>query len=186
MDNSVKLFDFGLAKELDPYQRIETGLYKMSGGTGSRRFSKSFEFYVQMASRISLLMGILTFALLHNISLLLLAIVAPEVSLSEPYNLSADIYSFAILLYELLSLEKAFGNISAEEHKEDVIKNKQRLPCDKDWPLPVTYLLNACWDPNPLKRPSARDAAKALRQELSACYDSLRAKTEERERRPSY
>lgn len=111
---------------------------------------------------------------------------APEVSLSKPYNLSADIYSFAVLLYELLSLEKAFGNLSADEHKEDVIKNDQRPPCDKDWPLPVTYLLNACWDPDPFKRPSARDVCKALRQELSVCYDSLKQKTEEKERRPSY
>ena len=39
-NNCVKLFDFGLAKELDPYQKLDNGLYKMSGGTGSRRFSK--------------------------------------------------------------------------------------------------------------------------------------------------
>lgn len=39
-NNAVKLFDFGLAKELDPYQKLDNGLYKMSGGTGSRRFSK--------------------------------------------------------------------------------------------------------------------------------------------------
>ena len=34
----VKLFDFGLAKELDPKQKTDNGMYKMSGGTGSRRF----------------------------------------------------------------------------------------------------------------------------------------------------
>merc|ERR1711957_987593 len=39
-NGDVKLFDFGLAKELDPLQETEdgSGLYKMSGGTGSRRF----------------------------------------------------------------------------------------------------------------------------------------------------
>lgn len=54
-DGHVKLFDFGLAKELDPMQKTDNGLYTMSGGTGSRRF------------------------------------MAPEVALSEPYNLSADV-----------------------------------------------------------------------------------------------
>ena len=37
---------------------------------------------------------------------------APEVALGEPYNLSADIYSFAILLWELVALDKAFGKLS--------------------------------------------------------------------------
>jgi len=113
--------------------------------------------------------------------------VAPEVSLSEPYSLSADIYSFSILFWELLSLDKAFGELSTDEHKEAVIKGDQRLPFDKDWPLPVTYLFSACWDPDPFKRPSAREVCKALRQELSMCYDSLRSKTSiDPQRRPSY
>jgi serine/threonine protein kinase len=36
----VKVFDFGLAKELDPKQKTDDGLYKMSGGTGT--FSRFF------------------------------------------------------------------------------------------------------------------------------------------------
>jgi Protein kinase domain len=35
-DGKIKIFDFGLAKELDPKQRTESGLYNMSGGTGMR------------------------------------------------------------------------------------------------------------------------------------------------------
>lgn len=39
LELQVKLFDFGLAKELDPLQRTPDGqFYEMSGGTGSRRF----------------------------------------------------------------------------------------------------------------------------------------------------
>lgn len=33
-EGKVKIFDFGLAKELDPKQRDKSGLYHMSGGTG--------------------------------------------------------------------------------------------------------------------------------------------------------
>ena len=33
-DGKVKVFDFGLAKELDPKQQRDSGLYQMSGGTG--------------------------------------------------------------------------------------------------------------------------------------------------------
>ena len=121
------------------------------------------------------------------ILLQLTILVAPEVSLSEPYSLTADIYSFSVLFWELLSLEKAFGELSSEEHKERVIKGSDRLPFDKEWPLSVTYLLGACWDADPFKRPSARDCCKALRQELSTCYESLSAKnTAGQDRRPSY
>jgi len=34
----AKIFDFGLAKELNERDRTENGLYKMSGLTGSRRY----------------------------------------------------------------------------------------------------------------------------------------------------
>jgi serine/threonine protein kinase len=34
-EGNVKIFDFGLAKELDPEQRAGDGLYEMSGGTGT-------------------------------------------------------------------------------------------------------------------------------------------------------
>ena len=34
----VKIFDFGLAKELDPKQRAEDGTFKLTGDTGSLRY----------------------------------------------------------------------------------------------------------------------------------------------------
>ena len=165
----VKLFDFGLAKELDPLQETEigSGLYKMSGGTGSRRF------------------------------------MAPEVALSEPYALSADVYSFSILLWEILALNKAFSTMTVEEHRELVVKGKERPPFlsssdgkhnknnnnnntssnnnngnnnssqDYYWSSTITTLLNACWSRYENKRPLAKDVHKALRQEVSNTYKEL-------------
>lgn len=37
-EGRVKIFDFGLSKELDPMQQAEDGLYSMSGGTGEFMF----------------------------------------------------------------------------------------------------------------------------------------------------
>jgi len=129
-EGRVKLFDFGLAKELDPLQKIDSGLYNMSGGTGSRRF------------------------------------MAPEVALSEPYHLSADMYSFSILLWELLTLEKAFGRMSVEDHKDRVVKGSERPELDPGWSETLCNLLTGCWKRNPFQRPSAREAYKILRQEI--------------------
>jgi serine/threonine protein kinase len=129
-EGRVKLFDFGLAKELDPMQKSESGLYKMSGGTGSRRF------------------------------------MAPEVALSEPYNLSADMYSFGILLWELLTLDKAFARMPVDEHRERVVKNNERPEIDPGWSEQLQEMLEGCWNPSPFARPSAKDVYKALWQEV--------------------
>lgn len=129
-DGRVKLFDFGLAKELDPLQKTDSGLYNMSGGTGSRRF------------------------------------MAPEVALSEPYHLSADMYSFSILLWEILTLEKAFARMPVDEHRERVIKGNERPEMDPGWSEGLQQLLGGCWKRNPFQRPTARDVYKLLRQEM--------------------
>lgn len=135
-DGRVKLFDFGLAKELDPLQRTEDGMYEMSGGTGSRRF------------------------------------MAPEVALGEAYNLSADIYSFSILFWELCALEKAFGRMSQEEHKEKVIRSNERPPILPQWKTKIANLLQMCWVRNPRERINAEDLYTNLREQVDLYYET--------------
>ena len=134
-EGRVKLFDFGLAKELDPLQRTPDGMYKMSGGTGSRRF------------------------------------MAPKVALGEPYNLSADIYSFAILFWEVVALEKAFGKLSQEEHKEMVIQNNERPPLRREWKPAIQFILQNCWKRNPRERTNAKELYKQLKEHVNLYYE---------------
>eukprot|EP00934_Nitzschia_sp_Nitz4_P005145 Nitzschia sp. Nitz4//scaffold45_size130396//74453//75795//NITZ4_003456-RA/size130396-snap-gene-0.127-mRNA-1//1//CDS//3329552419//5135//frame0 len=135
-EGRVKLFDFGLAKELDPLQRNPDGMYEMSGGTGSRRF------------------------------------MAPEVALGEPYNLSADIYSFAILFWELVALEKAFGKLSQEEHKKTVIHGLERPPLKREWRPEIHSILQSCWTRNPRDRLNAKDLYNQLREQVNLYYEN--------------
>jgi serine/threonine protein kinase len=132
-DGRVKIFDFGLAKELDPRQKKSgsSNMYVMSGGTGSRRF------------------------------------MAPENLLGEPYGLSADVYSFAILLWEICALKRAFVEISPEEHKEKVILGGQRLPLQEEWSVVVTHLLEGCWQRDPNERPTMNEVYRTLRREIT-------------------
>jgi len=134
-EGRVKLFDFGLAKELDPLQKTADDCYEMSGGTGSRRF------------------------------------MAPEVALGEPYNLSADIYSFSILFWELVALEKAFGKLTQEEHREMVIKKNDRPPLKRDWKPAIQYILTNCWTRNPRQRLNAKDLYNALKEQIDSYYE---------------
>merc|ERR1712183_1116963 len=72
--DDVKLFDFGLAKELDPKTKLDGAVYNLSGNTGSLRY------------------------------------MAPEVAKEQPYNTSVDVYSFAILLWQICTLETPFND----------------------------------------------------------------------------
>ena len=134
-EGQVKLFDFGLAKELDPKQKTSNGLYQMSGGTGSRRF------------------------------------MAPEVALSEPYHLSADIYSYSILLWELLTLDKAFGWLSPDEHRERCVKQGERLELRPSWSGTLKALLESCWSRDASSPPTAREVYKLVQQEIDRIYE---------------
>jgi serine/threonine protein kinase len=129
-DGQVKIFDFGLAKELDPKQHTGNGLYTMSGGTGSRRY------------------------------------MAPEVSQSQPYGLSADLYSYGILVWEMLALEKAFGRMTVEEHRERVVLGTERPTVHSEWSVGLQDILQGCWARDPYIRPLAGTLHQQLQKEI--------------------
>jgi len=76
----IKIFDFGLAKELKPIEREGQDQYHTSGLAGTRRY------------------------------------MAPEVAQVMPYGLSSDVYSFGILIWEMLTLKAAFEKYTREKH----------------------------------------------------------------------
>ena len=96
---------------------------------------------------------------------------APEVALSESYTLSADIYSFAILFWEILTYEKAFGRMPSEEHREKVVKKGERPRIDRHWSKSLVRLLESCWARNQANRPRARDVYKSLKEEIFQTYE---------------
>ena len=89
---------------------------------------------------------------------------APEVALNEAYGLSADMYSFSVLLWEVLALDKAYGNMSAEDHKQKVLRGSRRLPLK--WAPGLNDIMSSCWDRSPFKRPPASKAKELLRCEI--------------------
>ena len=74
---------------------------------------------------------------------------APEIGLKQPYNLKADVYSFTILLYEVLSLEKVFNNWPSNEILDRVHLKKQRPRLFLFWSQRMKELFRCCWSDNP-------------------------------------
>lgn len=80
------------------------------------------------------------------------------------YNEKVDVYSFAIVLWELCALQKPFAGMSVADHYREVITGGVRPPLDSRWPTALQHLLQACWQEDPDRRPSILEAKEALRR----------------------
>ena len=79
---------------------------------------------------------------------------APEVASCQPYNHKSEIYSFAIVFWQMLALQRPYDTITAEAFEEVVCKKQVRPKVnEKKWPSAVCTLLNRCWHPDPAMRP---------------------------------
>jgi len=87
---------------------------------------------------------------------------APEVSFSKSYNEKADVYSFTMIFWEMLSSFKPFAHVgSAPELKERIMKG-QRPPLNKKWSEDLQALIQQGWDQEVTSRPSFREVVNRL------------------------
>jgi len=80
---------------------------------------------------------------------------APEIVNQCPYNYKVDVYSFGIILWELLSNKRSFMGIKENEFMTDVVYGTRRpSPMNQNWPEKLIELMNTCWDVDCSKRPT--------------------------------
>jgi len=77
---------------------------------------------------------------------------APEVIRHEAYNFAADIYSFALLMWEMITREQPFEPQSQIEAAGSVALEGKRPPFPNGIPLKVKTLIENCWAKNPDER----------------------------------
>jgi len=92
---------------------------------------------------------------------------APEVFKSQPYNYSVDVYSFSILLWEMMKMERAFSGYGLKKHQEKVLLGGHRQPVDEKWPAVVSDAMKRGWSTDPSVRPSMSNMTQTLRQEIA-------------------
>ena len=80
---------------------------------------------------------------------------APEVAREEPYNETVDIYSFGVLLWEMLAAQKAFDGYSIETHDILVAQVGERPDIPSSWPEPIQDLIAECWAHDYKSRPQS-------------------------------
>ncbi|XP_072039925.1 LOW QUALITY PROTEIN: uncharacterized protein [Amphiura filiformis] len=72
-----------------------------------------------------------------------------------------DVYSFAIILWEMLTRDSPYEGLSVFQVLERVRRNK-RLEIPSSCPEPLRRLICACWEHKPNKRPSFKDILISL------------------------
>ena len=170
----MQIFDFGLAKECKPTDRVSqypTGrdshytdsadadsfydTYKMTGMTGTMR------------------------------------IMAPEVIKCLAYGLPVDVYSFGICIWEIFTGTKC-NFLSAAEICDTKHTVRPKLPEAFDttengsvgMPKKLQRLMQACWHENPGKRPSFCEISKILRSSLAELYRQSLGPQEQQKQQP--
>ena len=122
---NVKLFDFGLAREIQCLDKDDIA--------GSLRY------------------------------------LAPECVKTKSCGLPSDVYSFGVLLWELCTIEKAYGQFSnAKKFKERVFYQNFRPTLRSIPSKSLKSLITSCWDPNPVSRPSFGTVKQVLQQKIAS------------------
>ena len=131
----IKLFDFGLAKELKHRDlREPPDGFEATGLTGSRRY------------------------------------MAPEVVCCELYGYSADVYSFAILFWEIMALKTPFPDFDTNKHFDQVVKRHKRPGRLSELPSQVQSMMEDAWSAQRMRRPTFRQINQIL---LAAITDRV-------------
>ncbi|EAY13731.1 TKL family protein kinase [Trichomonas vaginalis G3] len=79
---------------------------------------------------------------------------APEMYEIDCYSFKVDIYSYGILLWEMLTGQIPFANLKDVDILPMVI-NGERPPIPSSCPSGLAKLIKSCWDVDPNKRPSS-------------------------------
>eukprot|EP00475_Leptophrys_vorax_P043077 TRINITY_DN8177_c0_g1_i1.p1 TRINITY_DN8177_c0_g1~~TRINITY_DN8177_c0_g1_i1.p1 ORF type:complete len:580 (+),score=-3.18 TRINITY_DN8177_c0_g1_i1:213-1952(+) len=90
---------------------------------------------------------------------------APEVLKERPYNVSCDIYSFGIVLWELYCCKNPFpfANLQPEEVCS-LVNQGVRPEIPRDCPPALASLMRSCWHQDPEKRPAMAEVVEQLQE----------------------
>ncbi len=87
---------------------------------------------------------------------------APETLQRKEYTIASDIYSFSMVMWELITGRKPFWNQNNDIELIIKICNYFRPPIIKSAPKGYVELMQQCWDSDPNKRPTTVDIHETL------------------------
>ena len=93
---------------------------------------------------------------------------APEVALKQPYNAKCDVFSFSMMLYEIVTLEYLYPEYSIDDYYTNVCVNNQRPSLTaENWtttiPAIVKHVITEGWSVDPALRPDMKRIGTLLK-----------------------
>jgi len=146
VNGKLKLFDFGLATNLDDKKKVGPDQYLLDKFVGTPRY------------------------------------MSPEVARGCPYGKACDVYSFALVCWEILALETPFASMAHKDLVMKVYQEQQRPKVAKRWPALMQSLIHRSWYHNPRYRPQFHeikanlvDIASVKLEKNGGCFFKLRS-----------
>lgn len=99
---------------------------------------------------------------------------AVEVIRKHPYNCKADVFSFSILLWEVMALCKPYDGLVGQQVKECVSVFGERPAIPRTWPTSLRRILRRGWGESVIDRPTIREVKEVLEQLHQACSKPLK------------
>ena len=99
---------------------------------------------------------------------------SPEVLQYNQYSKSSDVYSFAFVVYELMTNKIPFEEISNKNRLyEDIVKNNKRPIINENIPKPYINLIEKCWSQKQADRPTFDDIVLMLKNDSGFISDKI-------------
>ncbi|XP_036397704.1 mitogen-activated protein kinase kinase kinase 7-like isoform X1 [Megalops cyprinoides] len=88
---------------------------------------------------------------------------APEVFEGSNYSEKCDVFSWGIILWEVITRKKPFDEIGGPAFRIMwAVHNGTRPPLIKDLPKPIESLMTRCWSKDPSQRPAMEEIMKIM------------------------
>jgi len=78
---------------------------------------------------------------------------APESIFEHSYSIKSDVFSFAVVLYEIISQESPWKDVGPMQAVRNVL-NGIRMAIPRNCPASIKKLMEKCWAQNPEERPN--------------------------------
>lgn len=143
----------------------KTGMYKLTRCTGSLPYMVRHSEKRKFVKRMSLIKTCLRRK-------------APEVFEGKLYGKGADVFSYGVLLYEMLNFKYAFTFKTLKDYKDIIIDNKYRPSIDGAVAARPKDLIKETWDQDPKKRPNFDRISIILKSEYYDSTSELESRSE--------